>query len=113
MPEPRIDRVKTEVYFVDAHGTEWRVLDLERRPDGRWRETYPTAAGATYRSFRRQRLRGQWTPIDLEVRVYRFRPGEDRWFVAGIWQKQVEAAVLRGIRIPGVPPLADGYLLER
>ena len=111
--EPRIDRIKTECYLVDRTGAEWQVWDLARRPDRTWRECYPTEARAEYRLFRRWLYRGGSSPIALEVRAYRFRPREDRWFVAERWVEQLGASELRGIRIDGYPRLPDGYLYPR
>src|SRR6476661_437544 len=98
---PRIDRIKTECYFLDAWGTEWQVWDMARRPDRTWREEYPTSPGGVYRVFRRLLYRGSAKPIALEVRAYKFRPGEDRWFVAERWQEQLDVSEVRSIRIEG------------
>lgn len=96
MPEPLIERIKTEVYFIDATGVEWQVLDARRRRDRRMWKQYPGCDDAELRYFVR------YTPVDganrraaVEVRRYRFAKGESRWFVAAEWQRQIAAAVVR------------------
>jgi hypothetical protein len=110
--EPRIERIKTECYFVDVHGVEWKVLDAKRAPQG-WREVYPSDTTASCRIFRRLLYRGPASPIPLEMRAYRFRPDDERWFVAEAWQQQLDGSIVRSIRIIGWPPLTDGYLIRR
>lgn len=105
-----IIRDRTWCYLKDDFGTEWEVVELRRWKD-EWVECYPTDERSLYRIFKRRQYRSQYSPIDLEVRAYRFRPDEDRWFDARRWQEQLYAAEVRSIRVPGVPPLRDGYLL--
>jgi hypothetical protein len=93
MSEPRIDRIKTEVYFTDAAGVEWQVIDARRRGDGRlWRQ-YPGDDDADRRYFVR------YTPIDganarraIEVRRYQFEEDDSRWFQPDLWQVHLEMA---------------------
>lgn len=96
MPDPQIERIKTEVYFTDRSGLEWQVVDARRRRDGRLWKQYAGCDDAQLRYFVR------YTPIDganarraVEVRRYDFRAGESRWFVADAWQLQLELADIR------------------
>lgn len=91
MAEPTIERIKTEVYFTDADGVEWEVVDARRRRDGRWWKQYPGLEDAQRRYFLR------YTPINgaearraLEVRRYDFEPDDTRWFVEHVWQLQLQ-----------------------
>lgn len=104
MAEPRIERVKTSVYFVDAAGVEWEVVDARRRGDGKlWRQ-YPGTEDAHRRYFIR------YTPIDgahdrrpLEVRRFDFEPDDTRWFVPDVWQLQLDLADERPTYSPPSP----------
>jgi hypothetical protein len=91
--EPRIERIKTEVYFADAAGVEWQVID-GRRVGGRLRRQYPGSDDAQLRYFVR------FTPVNganarraIEVRRYRFDPDDSRWFTPELWQLQLDMAV--------------------
>ena len=110
--DPRIERIKTECYFIDALGVEWKVLDAKPVAQG-WRELYPSDTTASCRIFRRLLYRGPASPIPLEVRAYRFRPRDERFFRANAWQQQLDRSILRSMRIIGWPPLTDGYLIPR
>ena len=110
--EPRIEHVKTECYFIDAAGAEWKVTGFRRAPD-RWYTCGSSDPKASYRIFQRLLYRGPFVPIPLEVRAYRFGPGDERFSRAPAWQMQLEKSVVRSIRIPGYPRLPDGYLIPR
>lgn len=92
--EPRIERIKTEVYFTDAAGIEWKVMD--RWPRDFWGglvDRYPGEARAAERIFTRwERVDGSHTPRLLETRRYQFNDGETRWFIAEKWAEQLARA---------------------
>lgn len=93
MIEPRIERIKTEVYFTDAAGVEWQVRDTW--PGWRFSQ-YPGAERAGSREFRRwQRVQGARPPELLELRRYDFEPDDTRWFVADVWQLQLDLSEVR------------------
>lgn len=96
MPEPLIERIKTEVYFTDANGLEWEVVDARRRRDHKLRKQYPGTEDAELRYFVRYQPRDGANPRRaIEIRRYRFGAGESRWYIAAEWQRQLEAAELR------------------
>lgn len=93
MPEPRIERIKTECYFTDAGGVEWEVVDARRRRDGHWWKQYPGGTDAQRRYFVR------YSPIDganerraIETRRYTFEADDSRWFQADLFQMQLDLA---------------------
>ncbi len=96
MPEPLIERIKTEVYFTDANGVEWEVVDARRRADGKMWRQYPGSEDAQLRYFIRYAPKNGATPKRaLEIRRYRFADGESRWFVAEAWAEQLKQAERR------------------
>lgn len=91
MPEPQIDRIKTEVYFTDVGGVEWQVVDARWRRDGKLRLQYPGIEDAQRRYFIR------YSPIDganarrpIQVRRYRFEDDDSRWFQPDLFQLQLD-----------------------
>lgn len=93
---PSIDRFRTSVYFADAGGGEWEVVDARRRGDGRLWEQYPGLPDAELRYFvRRGAYQGSQSRSVLEVRRYRFAGGETTWFIAEEWQRQLDAGADR------------------
>lgn len=114
MPDPWIERIKTETYFHDANGTEWLVTGLRKFSDGEWHSSDQYLA--TYRIFQRVKYRGVSSPIPLEIRAYKLQSDEERSSAglgAGLrWQQQLDASELRSIRIIGYPRLADGWLVR-
>ena len=93
---PAIDRIKTEVYFTDANGVEREVVDARRRSDGRLWKQYPGCADAQLRYFVLYQPRdGLNQRAVLEVRKYRFRKADSRWFQADLFQEQFARAERR------------------
>lgn len=91
MREPRIERIKTSVYFTDANGVEWEVVDASRRGGRRWWRQYPGIDTAERRYFvRYSPINGANPRRAIEVRRYVFEPDDTRWFVEHVWQLQLE-----------------------
>lgn len=89
MPDPLIERIKTELYFWDTQGTCWLVADARKRSDGKlWRQ-YPGSDNAVVRFF--TRLKGGafiGQPAE-ETRRYTFKEGENRWLIPAEFQRQL------------------------
>ena len=79
-------------------------------PSGKWVEEYPSDERARYRLFKRQKMRGPFSAIDLELRLILIEE-PDRFFQAQRWQAQLDRAEVRSMRIEGYPRLTDGWLL--
>src|ERR1041385_6896846 len=97
---PRIERIKTEVYFTDATGVEWEVTDARRRRDGRLWKQYAGCDDARYRYFVRYEYRGAFPKIIREIRRYRFRSEDSRWYQADLCQEQLDKAEPREVHCP-------------
>jgi hypothetical protein len=91
---PAIERVKTECYFIDAAGVEWKVMDLVPLwPGSPPRLRYPSMPNACARIFSRYEKRdGAFEPELVEERRYDFQEGETRWFVEVEWQRQLNSS---------------------
>lgn len=70
------------IYFTDATGVRYRVLDAIMRA-GRMVHANPPAAWATFRVFR---------PAEGQRRLYYFRPGESRAPEPVLLEQQLQRA---------------------
>ena len=102
MAEPEIIRDRTWVWFRDAAGVEWQVVDASRRGGQRWWKEHAGTDWAERRYFvRYSEIDGSKPRRAIDVRRYDFRRDESRWFVAELWQSQLERSAVRQPRDTG------------
>ena len=102
MAEPEIIRDRTWVWFRDAGGVEWQVVDASRRGGQRWWKEHAGTDWAERRYFvRYSEIDGSKPRRAIDVRRYDFRRDESRWFVAELWQSQLERSAVRQPRGTG------------
>jgi hypothetical protein len=90
-----INRDRSWCSLTDDEGIEWGVMDIvANRASAGTREQYPCGQPAVARIFRRyERILGTYEMRIVEERRYDFREGEDQWFKAAEWARQLSQTV--------------------